>query len=78
VPGCGQNAFGVIEMHVAEDHVLDVGRLHADLTELSVDREIGVNALVEHGRQGAPVGLVGKKLVVVSRLKQHIAFGVLD
>ena len=34
------NVPSMIEMHVSQDHVFDVGWLHSDLRELGIDREI--------------------------------------
>src|SRR5215469_10731616 len=50
----------VVEVHMAKNHVIDVGGLKSSLLELKVDRKIRTLAVicgvVQHGRQRAPIG----------------------
>ena len=68
----------MVQMHVADHHILDVIRLQANFGELHVDGVFGRHFGREHTGELAPVGAVGDEFVVVTGVKQHIALGVLD
>jgi hypothetical protein len=51
---------GVIEVHVTEDHIIDVGRLDPDLRELEVDRDVRTAADAERLRERPPIATKAK------------------
>lgn len=63
---------------MADDDVLDVVRLQADLGELDVDGDVGGADGVHPLDGGAPVARVGDDPVIVARVEQDIAFRVPD
>src|SRR5262249_49044036 len=78
---CGRelaDISGVIEVHVPENHVIDVGGFDADLVQLSIDRDVGGAARIERGNERPPISRVGDDLVVIPGIEEHVPFGMLD
>ena len=68
----------VVQVHVADDHVLEVVGLEPDLPELHVDGHIRRPNRIEPLDEGTPVARIGDDAVVVSRVEQNVALRVPD